>query len=169
LKFYLILIMEMISATLFPLFLKMIEPFILHYCNYQERCHQEVRNKLYDAGITGPEVERQIALLIENGILNEERFAKAFAGGKFRIKKWGRVKIKQQLKLRKVADYCIRKGLAEIGDEDYAATLRLIAERKAEALKREKNKLVGEGKLYRFLVQKGYEHDLVADLVKDLL
>ena len=61
---------------------------ILHYCKYQERCHAEARNKLYELGFTTPEVERQIALLIENGVLNEERYARAYARGKFRMLHW---------------------------------------------------------------------------------
>ena len=95
---------------------------ILHYCKYQERCHSEVRNKLYELGFTTPEVEQQLTGLIETGVLNEERFAKAFAGGKFRMKQWGREKIKQQLKLRKISDYCIKKAMTEIPGEDYEIT-----------------------------------------------
>ena len=77
------------------------EAAILHYCKYQERCHAEVRNKLYELGLTTPEVEHQLADLIETGVLNEERFARSFARGKFRMLHWGREKIKQQLKAKK--------------------------------------------------------------------
>ena len=84
---------------------------ILHYCKYQERCHAEVRNKLYELGFTTPEVEQQIAELIGTGVLNEERFARAFAGGKFRMKQWGREKIKQQLKLKKISVSAIINSL----------------------------------------------------------
>jgi regulatory protein len=80
-------------------------------CAYQERCQQEIRDKLYEWGLHSNEVENIIADLISTNFLNEERFAKAFAGGKFRIKKWGKVKIKIELKKRKISDYCIRKGL----------------------------------------------------------
>ena len=103
---------------------------ILHYCKYQERCHSEVRNKLYELGFTTPEVEQQIAGLIETGVLNEERFARAFAGGKFRMKQWGREKIKQQLKLRKISDYCIKKAMTEIDGDDYDETLNKLAYKK---------------------------------------
>ena len=95
------------------------EAAILHYCQYQERCHSEVRNKLYELGCNKDDVEQHIIDLIETGILNEERFAKAYAGGKFRMKQWGREKIRQQLKFRKISEYCIRKGLAEIDGNEY--------------------------------------------------
>src|ERR1700733_4629305 len=108
---------------------------ILHYCKYQERCHAEVRNKLYELGCTTPEVEQTLTGLIETGVLNEERFAKAYAGGKFRMKQWGREKIKQQLKLRKISDYCIKKALLEISPDDYEITLNKIAFKKAEEVK----------------------------------
>ena len=146
----------------------MIDAAILHYCKYQERGQQEVRNKLYELGCTTPEVEQHITQLIEQDVLNEERFAKLYAGGKFRMKHWGKEKIKQQLKLRKISDYCIRKGMQEIDPEQYDATLRRLAERKVAELAKEKSKMARQMKLYRYLVQKGYERDLVADIVKEL-
>src|SRR5690606_33190020 len=87
---------------------------IKQYCAYQERCHSEVRDKLYSFGLRQSEVEEMITLLIVENYLNEERFAIHFAGGKFRMKQWGKHKIKQALKLRKVSDYCINKALKDI-------------------------------------------------------
>jgi len=138
---------------------------ILHYCKYQERCHSEVRNKLYELGCNTTEVEQTLTGLIEIGILNEERFAKAFAGGKFRMKQWGREKIKQQLKLRKISDYCIKKAMTEIPADDYEATLNKLASKKAEEIKKDRSILSRKSKLYRYLVQKGYERDLIADVI----
>ena len=142
------------------------EAAILHYCKYQERCHSEVRNKLYELGFTTPEVENQIANLIETGVLNEERFAKAFAGGKFRMLHWGREKIKQQLKQKKISEYCIKKALAEIPADEYDKTLRKLAFKKAEETKRDRSLPSRKSKLYRYLVQKGYERDIVLDIIK---
>jgi len=138
---------------------------ILHYCKYQPRCHMEVRNKLYELGLTTPEVEQNIANLIETDVLNEERFARAFAGGKFRMKQWGREKIKQELKMRKVSDYCIRKALTEIDGDDYEKTLNKLALKKTEETKHDKSMLSRKSKIYRYLVQKGYERDLVMDAI----
>ena len=82
---------------------------IYHYCNYQPRCHKEVRNKLYELKATTPEVEEMIAELIQYKVLSEETYARAIARGKFRITHWGKTKIIQHLKLNKISDYCIRK------------------------------------------------------------
>ena len=146
----------------------MTDAAILHYCKNQERCHAEVRNKLYELGYSTTDVEQQITSLIEAGVLNEERFALAYAGGKFRMKQWGKEKIKQQLKLRKISDYCIKKAFTEIEPEAYERTLRKLTERKLYELRNEKSKLTLKGKVYRYLVQKGYERDLVADMIKQI-
>src|SRR5690349_1101603 len=110
---------------------------ILHYCKYQERCHSEVRNKLYELGFNTVEVEEQLAGLIETGVLNEERFARAFARGRFRMKQWGKEKIKQQLKLRKVSDYCIKKAMQEIDGDEYERTLGKLSAKKWAESKRD--------------------------------
>ena len=138
---------------------------ILHYCKYQERCHWEVKNKLFELGCSKEETEEYLSRLIENGVLNEERFAKAYAGGKFRISHWGREKIKQQLKLRKISAYCIRKGMEEINTEDYEKMLENLTHKKLTELKSERNQLIKQNKVYRFLVQKGYERDLVLAII----
>src|ERR1700748_907813 len=82
-----------------------------HYCGYQERCHSEVQEKLYSLGLRKPQVEAALATLIEENYLNEERFAIQFAGGHFRLKQWGKVRIRYQLKQKKVSEYCIRTAL----------------------------------------------------------
>ena len=107
-----------------------------HYCAYQERCHSEVKEKLYTLGIWKKEHDAIIATLIEEGYLNEERFAIAFAGGKFRVKQWGKVKIKYELKQKQVSDYSIKKALKEIKDEEYMSVLKKLAEEKKDFLKR---------------------------------
>src|ERR1700761_4152051 len=94
-----------------------------NYCAYQERSQQEVRDKLYDWEQKPDAVERIITRLIENNFLNEERFAKAYATGKFNQKGWGKIKIKQGLKLKRVPDVLIKKALQTIPDDDYHKTL----------------------------------------------
>ena len=96
------------------------------YCAYQERSQQEVRDKLYEWGLWQSAVEEIISQLILDGYLNEERFAIAYAGGKFRIKKWGKIKIIQGLKEKKVSDYCIKKALHEISSKEYLKTLKTL-------------------------------------------
>ncbi len=148
---------------------KSVEVAIVRYCKYQERCHTEVRNKLYELGCTTPEVEQQIAKLIEIDVLNEERFARAFARGKFRMKQWGREKIRMELKQRKISDYCIKKAMTEINPEDYDNTLRKLAIKKTTEIKGDRSIPSRKGKLYRYLLQKGFERDLAMDLVKELI
>lgn len=142
---------------------------ILHYCKYQERCHSEARNKLYELGFTSGEVERQLSELIETGVLNEERFARAFARGRFRMKQWGREKIKQQLKLRKISDYCIRKAMEEIDGTEYENTLNKISSKKWAESRKDRSLASRKSKLYRYLIQKGYERDMVMDAINDCL
>lgn len=140
-----------------------------HYCAYQERCHQEVKEKLYSFGLRKQEVEESISQLIGEGYLNEERFAKQFASGKFRMKQWGRVKIKYELKQKFVSEYCVRKALAEIDEGDYLKTLRSIANKKWNSIKGAGvNHFVKMGKTRNYLLQKGFESTLVSGIIKQL-
>jgi regulatory protein len=136
-----------------------------HYCGYQERCHSEVQEKLYSFGLRKPQVEAALAALIEENYLNEERFAIQYAGGHFRLKHWGKVRIRYQLKQKQVSDYCIRKALATIDDEAYSATLGRLAEKKWEELAAETNLLVRKSKWQEYLLRKGYESDRIAAVV----
>lgn len=133
-----------------------------HYCAYQERSQQELRYKLYGYGLHQAEVEELICDLIEANFLSEERFAYAYCLGKFRIKHWGKQKIKQGLKLKRVADNLIKKALAQINPQDYELTLGMILEKK-DALLREKDAFKRKQKLFQYAQSKGYESDLILD------
>ncbi|MFD1002569.1 regulatory protein RecX [Ohtaekwangia kribbensis] len=141
---------------------------IYRYCAYQERSHKEVRDKLYEYGLYRDEVEELLSALITEGFLNEERFAKAFAGGKFRMQRWGRIKILNELEARGLTSNCIKIGMKEIEDADYIKTLREILERKLNQLD-EDNAFVKRDKLARYAIQKGFEPDLVWPEVKTLV
>jgi len=132
-----------------------------HFCSYQERSHAEVKDELYGFGLYKTQVEECIPNLIEEDYLNEERFAIAYAGGKFRMKQWGKVKIKQGLSFKQVSAYCIRKALQEIPDEEYFAALKKLAEVKWKSLRQEKNILIKLRKTQDYLLQKGYESEVV--------
>lgn len=136
-----------------------------HYCAYQERSQQEVRNKLYDWGLYPKDVEQIIGNLIENNFLSEERFAKAYVKGKFSQKGWGRIKIKQGLKLKKVPDVLIRKAMQVIDADDYLQTLSRTLEKKAR-LVIEKDEYKRRYKLQQFAMGRGFESDLIADVLK---
>ncbi len=139
-----------------------------YYCTYQERCHGEVKKKLYGFGLFKNEVELLMSRLIEENYINEERFAIAFAGGKFRINKWGRTKIKYELKIKQISDYSIKKALAQIDNTDYLTTLHKIAAEKLSTLNNEKNIFIKKSKLQNYLVGKGYEFNFVAEILKKM-
>lgn len=140
-----------------------------HFCAFQERCHSEVKEKLYSFDLKKNDVEEIISRLIEENFLNEERFAIQYAGGKFRVKQWGRVKIKYQLKQKQVSEYCIRKALTIIDDEQYLKTLGDLADSKLNTLKNEKNTFVKRKKLGDYLRVKGYEADLIYVVVNEVI
>lgn len=131
-----------------------------HFCAYQERTQQEVRNKLWDWQCPPQHIEEIISDLIQDNYINEERFAQTFAGGKFRVKKWGKRKIEQELRLRKLSNYCIRQGLKEIPEEDYEQTLLDWIEKKNQQWESE-NILLRKNKIAKFVISKGFESDLV--------
>jgi len=138
------------------------------YCAYQERCHAEVREKLYSYRLYKNDVDQLISQLIEENYLNEERFAIQYAGGKFRMNQWGRIKIKYALRQKQVSEYSIKKGLKEIGDADYKKTLQKLAVQKLKTLKSETNLFRKKKKLQDYLLQKGYEVALIADAINEL-
>lgn len=138
-----------------------------HFCSYQERSHFDVQQKLWDLGVRRTEHEEIISTLIEENYLNEERFARAFVGGKFRMKDWGRKKIYYALKEKKVSEYNIKNAMKEIDDEDYKKILRQLADKKYAALKAEQF-LVRKKKTIDYLLQKGFENDLVIKMLNEM-
>ena len=138
------------------------------YCAYQERSHYEVKQKLWELGIRPAEQDEIIASLIEDDYLNEERFAIQFAGGKFRMNDWGKKKIYYALREKKVSDFCIKKALNAISEDDYQKTLQELAEKKLELLKGEPH-LERRKKTMDYLLQKGFEHELINKVVSSLL
>lgn len=130
------------------------------YCAYQERCHYEVQQKLWDLGVWKSEHDEIISALIEEDYLNEERFAMLYAGSKFRMKGWGRKKILYALKEKKLSDYLVKKALKEINEDLYEETLYKLAREKYKALKGEQY-LVRKKKATDYLLQKGYEPELI--------
>ncbi|MGD0710612.1 MAG: regulatory protein RecX, partial [Bacteroidales bacterium] len=135
------------------------------YCAYQERCQQEVRDKIYSWGLHSADVEAVIAQLISDGFINEERFARTFAGGKFRIKKWGRVKIMNELKAKKITEYCIRKAMEEISEKEYLKALKAIIDKKTKEFK-EANTFKKAHKIAVYCISRGFESELVWDVLK---
>lgn len=137
------------------------------YCAYQERCHQEVTRKLKSWGLISKAIELLISELMQFNFLNEERYARSFSRGKFRIKKWGRKKIRAELKKREVYDKCIDFAMEEIDDKAYFETLKEVLQKKNEHEK-ESDSYRRKAKLTRYLVYRGYEYDLIRDALEEL-
>jgi len=133
-----------------------------HYCGYQERCHSEVRDKLFDLGVYRRFHDEIISTLIEENYLNEERFAMAFAGGKWRIQKWGRVKIRYELKQKQLSEYCIKRAMKEIDEDDYMKVLQKLVADKYASLKKEQY-LVRKKKTIDYLINRGFESSMILE------
>ena len=136
------------------------------FCAYQERSQHEIRTKLYEWGLHQRDVETIISELIESNFLNEERFAVAFTLGKFRIKGWGKIKIKQGLKFKQVPEKLIQKSLQKIDNDDYIHKLKQILDKKSPLVK-EKDPYKRRYKLMQYAASRGFEKDLISDLLKD--
>ena len=138
------------------------------YCAYQERCHKEVLQKLRDMHMIPEAIDVVIGHLLEHNFLNEERFAKTFVSGKFKIKKWGKRRLVQELKQKDISKYNINLGLSIISDEAYIDTFNALAEKKLQTI-RESNSLKKKKKLADYLLYRGWEPHLVYDKVNELV
>lgn len=139
-----------------------------YYCSYQERCHLEVVDKLKQLGMTKPEVDDVVVHLIQNDFLNEERFARAFARGKHRIKSWGKIRIVNELKQRHISAPNIKCALTEITEEEYQDTLDKVAEKHWDTI-READIQKKKKKFCDYLLRKGWESNLVYSKLTELL
>lgn len=136
-----------------------------YYCAYQERAHSEVKEKLFQLGVWKKDHDEIISALIEENYLNEERFAMAFAGGKWRVKRWGKVKIKFELKQKQVSEYCIHKALKQIDEEEYMRVLKELADTRYNSLKADQY-IIRWKKTVDYLTARGFEADLVRQVLK---
>ena len=136
------------------------------YCAYQERCHLEVEKKLKSWGLIPDAVDMLIVELMQHNFLNEERFARSFARGKFRIKKWGRIKIKLELKKKSIYAKCIEYAMEEIDGDAYYNTLKEVLLKKS-LVEKETHPYKRKAKLTRYLVSRGFEYDLIRMAIED--
>ena len=134
------------------------------FCAFQDRCQSEIRTRLIEHSVYGDALEEIIADLISDYFINEERFAKAYVRGKFRIKKWGKMKIIKELKFRRISAYSIKKGLTEIDYDVYLETLNLLLEKKDRTL-RPKDKWDRRKRLTSYATQKGYEYEVIKEVM----
>lgn len=137
------------------------------FCAYQERCLWEVRRKLFEKGIDGELAQKVLEEMITTGFVDEERYARAFARGKFKLKKWGRTRIQRELKMREISPALIRCGLSEIDEVEYYDVLLSEAEKKW-AKTTEKEPFKKRFKLVQYLMSKGFEQDLVKEALFEI-
>ena len=137
-----------------------------YYCVYQDRCHQEVENKIQEYQLI-PEAREKILLhLIQENFLNEERFSKSFARGKFRIKKYGKQRIVRELKYRDISAYNIKTALKEIDDDEYVTTAHQLIEKKKASLNAS-SLIIKRKKITEYMLRKGYEFDLIQEIINN--
>jgi regulatory protein len=139
-----------------------------NWCAYQERSQHEALNKLGGYGITGERAAQVISTLIEENYINEERFAMAFAGGKFRIKHWGRNRIRMELRRHKISEYSVNKALAAIDEKDYENTITLLIEKRLKQLP-----LADRRRKYfttlNYAISRGFESEIIAGRLNEIL
>ncbi|AUC13660.1 recombinase RecX [Tenacibaculum sp. SZ-18] len=138
------------------------------YCVYQDRCHKEVENKLREYKLIQVAKEAILLHLLEHDFLNEQRFSKSFARGKYRIKKWGRLRISRELKIRNISDYNIKTALKEIDNELYMSNLFHLTKNKNELIK-DQNIYERRRKLYTYLNYRGYELNLINQVINQVI
>lgn len=147
--------------------LPQIKKKLADYCIYQDRSHYEVEQKLKELRTLNENERGEILIwLIQNNFLNEERFSKSYARGKFYQKKWGKIKIKQGLKQKRIPTNLIDKGIKEINEDDYKSALMELTEKKWNII-RESEVYLKKKKIYNYLLQKGYEYNLINEILKN--
>ncbi|MFT7121524.1 MAG: regulatory protein [Neolewinella sp.] len=139
-----------------------------HFCAYQDRCHKEVRQKLKDLQYYGDLAEEVICALIQENFLDEERFARSFARGKFNMKRWGRMKITRELRMKEVSAYCIKKGLSEIEEDDYQQTIDDELLRRDRLERKGLHPFLRRKKLADYMFQRGYESHMTWETINRL-
>lgn len=139
---------------------------IQSFCAIQDRSQFEVKKKMRDWGVEEYIIDNIVADLITEKFIDEHRFAESFCRGKFRIKKWGKIKIKNELKKRRISNSCIIKGLEQIDEKEYSLLLNELFKKKKDSIK-EKNKFIRNGKIAKYLQQKGFENNLIWELINN--
>ena len=137
------------------------------YCVYQERCHKEVKNKLYQLDMIPQAIEQIVGTLVAENYLNESRFAQQFAHGKFSIKHWGKIRITKELKARNISDYDIQKALKALETDVYLTKIEAISEKKWAQFSQISVQAKKE-KLYNYLVYRGWETALIYEQINRL-
>ena len=156
---------EMMNDKIYDL--KIVKERIRHYCAVMDRCQFQVINKLKSYGVSNALIDEILIELIQNKYVDEERFARSFSSGKFKIKRWGRKKIAFELSKLKVPKSCIELAMTEIDDADYMDTITHLTHKKYNLLN-DKNTFIRKKKVVDYMLRKGFESDIVWSSVHKL-
>ena len=137
---------------------------IQSFCAIQDRCQWEVEKKMKEWEISDEIIENILTDLILDKFVDEQRFSESFCRGKFRIKRWGKVKIKNELKIKKISKNCIDKGLLQIENKEYTKVLKYLYIKKRNSIK-DTNQFIRKGKIAKHLQQKGFESNMIWELI----
>lgn len=140
---------------------------IKNYCTLQDRCQWDVLQKLREWGLQQATKDHILEILITDKFIDEERFSISFCRGKFRIKNWGKRKIVNELRRKQISSICINTGLKEINDKEYDLVLEKLFYQKEKSIK-DKNQFIRKTKIANFLIQRGFENNLVWDKIREL-
>ena len=140
---------------------------IKNYCALQDRCQWDVIQKLREWGLQQATKDHILEILITNKFIDEERFSTSFCRGKFRIKNWGKRKIINELRRKQISSICINTGLKEIDEKEYNLVLVKLFYQKESSIK-DKNQFIRRTKIANFLIQRGFENNLVWDKIREL-
>jgi regulatory protein len=138
------------------------------YCAYQDRSHFEVKNKLFSWGLHSDQIDQLLAYLIENRFLDEGRFAESYVSGKLRIKHWGRIKIRQGLRLKQIPEKIIQLAFKTIDPDEYFSILQKEIKKKQKDLSTEKDPWKKKAKVLRYAQSKGFENDLIYEVLAEI-
>ena len=141
--------------------------YAMNLCSAQERCRSEISEKLASRKVTSDDIDKILAVLIAENFIDESRYARTFAGDKFRLNKWGKVKIRYMLQHKNIPGEIIESALLDIGDENYSTSLREELSKKRKTIKGS-NAFEIRGKLFRFAQQRGFETGLIYKILDEI-
>lgn len=136
-------------------------------CSTTEYCSTEIRQKLLKWGVSENDSESIIQKLTDDGYINEERYCLAFIHDKLNYNKWGRRKIHEALRQKRIASSLIRETLGQIDPDLYQQILKKILDSKNKEIKAD-NAYERNGKLMRFALSRGFESEYISRLLPDI-
>ncbi|MGQ9619551.1 MAG: regulatory protein RecX [Bacteroidales bacterium] len=137
---------------------------LMKLCANREYCRQDIDCRLEKKGMEISDRVKILNLLVRDRFIDEERYSAAFVRDKFRYNRWGKVKIAAVLRTKGINENTIQQALGLIDKDEYKETLKRLVETHKKSV-RAKNAYEMKGKLFRFAVSRGFESNLVYDVL----